>query len=104
MKFKINQTLVSGQFIVSVELHDFTDNDEEKATKFGFPIINIWNVDLEPIRKVNVRVNQLIHMKSSAFQEKEKAELYVKELKEQIKKIKKEWLELKDDWTSEEVL
>jgi hypothetical protein len=101
MKFKIINDLSSGRYFVKAELTELTENDKEKAEKFGFPQITIKLING---KEAPVRITQLNRIDSYGFYNQEEADEYSNWLKTQIIDLKDKWSLLKDSWSKEEEL
>jgi hypothetical protein len=101
MKFKIINDLSAGRYFVKAELTELTDNDKEKAEKFGFPQITM---KLPNGKEHPVRITQLNRIESYGFYNQEEADEYSDLLKGQIIELKAKWELLKDSWSKEEEL
>lgn len=101
MKFKIINNLSKGRYFVNVELTELNNEDEYKASKFGFPQIEI---KLPNGKEHPVRVNHLNKIEAYGFYTQEEADEYSNQLKKQILELKARWDKLQDSWSKEEEL
>lgn len=101
MKFRIIKNLSNGRYFVNAELATISDDEIQKASKFGFPsmIIKATNG-----KNVPIRIDQLKNIVAYGFYNQKEADEYSEFLKKQILEIKEKWEKLTDTWSKQEEL
>ena len=101
MNFKLIKQLKKGRYYVSVDLDIISEEDIEKAKKFGWPTINIKSaggIDYP------TKINSLKFLDAYGFYNEKEANEYAEDLKKQIKELKINWEKQTDTWSNEEEL
>ena len=101
MQFKLRKDIANGRYFVKLELTEFTESDREKSTKFGAPKLLIRMSDGS---SGNVAVTSINRLLPFGFYDQDEASQYAESLKGQITELKKEWNQLQDSWSDEEIL